>query len=149
MNENICWFCRENAPQEQFMVEKTLYDPKSVRGGSFGQMRAIDVKKINIPRCKKCASIQNRINRLSGLYVILLIIIPIVAGFLGYRLELRLDIPDLSIYIGIGTFVIGLLLMFPFIKLVKPLIGGSVPPWSQLPEIKELISKGWSIRDTQ
>jgi len=131
------------------MVEKTLYDPKSVRGGSFGQMRAIDVKKINIPRCKKCASIQNRINRLSGLYVILLIIIPIVAGFLGYRLELRLDIPDLSIYIGIGTFVIGLLLMFPFIKLVKPLIGGSVPPWSQLPEIKELISKGWSIRDTQ
>ena len=149
MNENICWFCRENAPQEQFMVEKTLHDPKSVRGGSFGQMRAIDVKRIEIPRCQKCASIQNRIIRLSSLYVILLITTPIVAGFLGYRLEMKLDIPDLSIYIGIGTFVLGLVLMFPFIKLVKPLIGSSVPHWSQLPEIREWINKGWSIRDTR
>ena len=92
---------------------------------------------------------KSRFNRLSGLYLILVIIVPIVAGFLGYRIEMRLDIPDLSIYIGIGTFVIGLLLMFPFIKLVKPLIGGSVPPWSQLPEIKEWINKGWSINDTR
>ena len=111
-------------------------------------MRAIDVKKINIPRCKKCASIQNRIKLLSSSYVILLIIAPIVAGFLGYQFEMRLDISDLSIYID-GTFVLGLLLMFPFIKLVKPLIGGSVPLWSQLPEVKEWINKGWSIHDTR
>ena len=69
MNENTCWFCRENASQDEFIVQKTLYDPKSVRGGGPGQMRAIDVKKINILRCKKCANIQNRINRLSGLSV--------------------------------------------------------------------------------
>lgn len=145
--QNICWFCRKNVPQKQFMIRKTLYDPKSRRGGSFGQMLAYDVMKINIPRCKKCASIQNRINLFGTLYLILLFIVPIIAGYLGYLLELRLDIPDLSIYLGIGTFVLGLLMMFPFIKLVKPLIGDGIPLWSQLPEIQEWIVKGWVIGD--
>lgn len=147
-NENLCWFCRENAAQEQFTVKKTLYDPKSRRGGSFGRMRAIDVIRIDIPRCRKCASIQNRINLLSGLYLALLITMTVIAGFLGYRTEIREEIPNLSIYVGIGTFILGLLFMFPFIKLVKPLIGGSVPLWTQLPEITEWINKGWTIHDS-
>jgi hypothetical protein len=147
MNENICWFCRENVAQEQFMVEKTLYDLKSVQGGSFGTMRAINIKKISIPRCKNCAGIQKRINFLTALYLFLLIVIPVVAGFLGYQLERGLDIEDLSIYIGAGAFVLGLVLLFPYIKLIKSLVKGSVPYWSQLPEIKEWLNQGWSINN--
>ena len=73
---------------------------------------------------------------------------PIIAGSLGYRIEIREDIPNLSIYLGIGNFVLGLFFMFPFIKLVKPLIGGSDPLWTQLPEITEWINKGWTIHDS-
>lgn len=139
---NTCWFCRTNPAQERSSLFKQLYRVKSPPGA---RRLVYDIMEIEILRCSTCAGIQNRINAFSGLYVILLLALTIVAGVLGYRLELQLDIYNLSIYLGLGAFAVGLLLMFPYIKLMKARVGGARPHWATLPEIREWLAKGWTV----
>ena len=144
MSENICWFCKTNAAEDAFLLQKTLYNPKKYR--RVGKYAVYDTTEIKIPRCKNCAAVQKKANSLGALYVVFLIIFTILATIVGYQIEIKIDAPDLSIYVGIGAFVVGLLLIFPFIKVVKPKLGvGGGPHWATFPEINALMKKGWLV----
>ena len=143
MTENICWFCKTNPAQPEYLIQKKMYDPKS-RRCKFRQRAVYDGVIFSMPRCKECAAIHRKVNSFAAIYTVLLIIFTVLATYVGYLIEVKIDMANLSIYIGIGAFVIGLLMIIPFIKVVgsKMNIKG-VPQWNTFPGIQERIKEGW------
>ena len=143
MNENICWFCKTNTAQDEFLLQKNMYNPKYRR---VGQHAEYDTIEISIPRCKDCASVQKKATSIGGLYVVFLVIFAILATVVGYMIERKIEVANLSIYIGIGAFVIGLVMIVPFIKIIGPKLGkGGGPHWATFPDINALMKKGWLV----
>lgn len=143
MSENICWFCKTNSAEDAFFLQKKLYNPKYRK---VGQRAVYDTAEFAIPRCKDCAVLQKKANSIGALYVVFLVIFTVLATIVGYQIEIKIDVPDLSIYAGIGTFVVGLVMIIPFIKVVGPKLGrGGGPHWATFPDINVRMKQGWLV----
>lgn len=78
--------------------------------------------------------------------MVFLVVFTILATIAGYMIETKIDVADLSIYVGISAFVLGLVMINPFVKVVGPKLGrGGGPHWATFPDINVRMKKGWLV----